>query len=243
MRPAPTSSDRDQRQTSSSLPQGGQLVPEFSSYSHGSSNSRPRVAQDHTDIFSLISDKSEFLRIDAKRAERQYLLWRFQQDWKFQFLSGQVPEHDQHLGWLSNKDLGALYRRFNFEVELYRKLEDGFEDEVFVESRVVLQDEVPVELPLHLLKTYPPFALNPSKMMAKRQNTAHAEAKADVEVMYAQLATYVETGKKLQAMRGRLVDAGKAVKEAQGPVQSNTSDEEILIHSMRFPTSDITRLI
>ena len=87
------------------------------------------------------------------------------------------------------------------------------------------------ETPVVHIKTQSSFTSKPSKMMAKRQNAVHAEEKADVEVMYAQIATYVDTGKKLQALRERLADGGRAVKEAQGPVHNNISDEEIIIRS------------
>lgn len=79
--------------------------------------------------------------------------------------------------------------------------------------------------------------------MAKLRNAAHAEEKADVEVLCAQVARMSETNKKLQALQGRLVDGGSTTREALGPVHSNTRDDQIMMRSKQDATTCASKLI
>ena len=67
--------------------------------------------------------------------------------------------------------------------------------------------------------------------MAKLRNAAHAEQKAEVEVLHAQAARMSETSKKLTAFRSRLIDGGQTVREALAPINNNTREDQIIMRS------------
>lgn len=68
--------------------------------------------------------------------------------------------------------------------------------------------------------------------MAKARNAAHAEEKAEVEVLFADTVKYSELGKRLKALQASLEGGGRTVKDAIGPVHNNTREHQIMIHSM-----------
>ena len=72
-------------------------------------------------------------------------------------------------------------------------------------------------------------------MMAKARNAAHAEEKAEVEVLSADAIKYGELAKKLRALQASLEGGGRTVRDAIGPVHSNTREHQIMIHSMVTP--------
>lgn len=68
--------------------------------------------------------------------------------------------------------------------------------------------------------------------MAKMRNAAHAEEKAEVEVLLADALRFSEMAKKLKALHVGLEGGGRTVRDAIGPVHSNTREHQIMIHSM-----------
>ena len=77
--------------------------------------------------------------------------------------------------------------------------------------------------------------------MAKARNAAHAEEKAEVEVLFAEAVKSGELAKKLRALQASLEGGGRTVRDAIGPVHSNTREHQIMIQSMlgsytKFPS-------
>ena len=75
--------------------------------------------------------------------------------------------------------------------------------------------------------------------MTKARNAAHAEEKAEVEVLSADAIKYGELAKKLRALQASLEGGGRTVRDAIGPVHSNTRDHQIMIHSMEISVLNI----
>ena len=71
-------------------------------------------------------------------------------------------------------------------------------------------------------------------MAIAARNTAHAEERAEVEVLSAQAEGHRRISRNLQAIQGRLNSEGQAVREALGPVHSNTRQHQTLINSRPF---------
>ena len=67
--------------------------------------------------------------------------------------------------------------------------------------------------------------------MAKARNAAHAEEKAEVEVLSAEAVKSGELAKKLRALQASLEGGGRTVRDAIGPVHSNTREHQIMIQS------------
>lgn len=63
--------------------------------------------------------------------------------------------------------------------------------------------------------------------MVAPRNTAYAEESAEVEVLYANLEKLNRLTKKIQGSLVRLETSGKVVKEAIGPIYSNTQSLQI----------------
>lgn len=63
--------------------------------------------------------------------------------------------------------------------------------------------------------------------MVAPRNTAYAEESAEVEVLYANLEKLNRLTKKIQGSMVRLETGGKVVKEAIGPIYSNTQSLQI----------------
>jgi exocyst complex protein 7 len=63
--------------------------------------------------------------------------------------------------------------------------------------------------------------------MVAPRNTAYAEESAEVEVLYANLEKLNRLTKKIQGSMVRLETSGKVVKEAIGPIYSNTQSLQI----------------
>jgi len=78
--------------------------------------------------------------------------------------------------------------------------------------------------------------------MAKARNAAHAEEKAEVEVLFADATKYSDLGKRLKALQARLEGGGRTVRDAIGPVHNNTREHQIMIHSMLASLLGISRL-
>lgn len=72
--------------------------------------------------------------------------------------------------------------------------------------------------------------------MVAPRNTAYAEESAEVEVLYANLDKLNRLTKKIQGSLVRLETGGKVVKEAIGPIYSNTQ-------SLQITNSNIDRVI
>ena len=71
--------------------------------------------------------------------------------------------------------------------------------------------------------------------MAQARNAVHAEEKAEVEVLSAEAIKFGELAKKLRALQANLEGGGRTVRDAIGPVHSNTRDHQIMIQSMPAP--------
>ena len=67
--------------------------------------------------------------------------------------------------------------------------------------------------------------------MAKVRNAAHAEEKAEVEVLFAEAVKSGELAKKLKALQASLEGGGRTVRDAIGPVHSNTREHQTMIQS------------
>ena len=67
--------------------------------------------------------------------------------------------------------------------------------------------------------------------MATLRNLAHAEEKAEVEVLSAQAVKHNDLAKRLKALQVDLETGGRNVRDALGPVHSNTRDHQVLIRS------------
>ncbi|KAJ6125679.1 hypothetical protein N7523_003299 [Penicillium sp. IBT 18751x] len=63
--------------------------------------------------------------------------------------------------------------------------------------------------------------------MVAPRNTAYAEESAEVEVLYANLTKLNQLTRKIQGSLGRLETSGQVVKEAIGPIYSNTQSLQI----------------
>ena len=63
------------------------------------------------------------------------------------------------------------------------------------------------------------------------RNDAHAEEKAEVEVLSADALRYGELAKKLRVLQASLEGGGRTVRDAIGPVHSNTREHQIMIQS------------
>jgi exocyst complex component 7 len=63
--------------------------------------------------------------------------------------------------------------------------------------------------------------------MAASRNAVHAEESAEVEVLYANLDKLKTLTKKIQGSMSRLETNGKIVKDAIGPIYSNTQTLQI----------------
>ena len=71
---------------------------------------------------------------------------------------------------------------------------------------------------------------------------AHAEESAEVEVLYANLEKLKSLTKKIQASMARLDSNGKVVKEAIGPIYSNTQALQITNSNVDKVNEAIDRL-
>jgi exocyst complex component 7 len=72
--------------------------------------------------------------------------------------------------------------------------------------------------------------------MVGTKNTTYAEESAEVEVLYANLDKLKVLTKKIQGSLDRLETSGKVVKDAIGPIYSNTQ-------SLQITNSNIDRVI
>lgn len=63
--------------------------------------------------------------------------------------------------------------------------------------------------------------------MVAPRNTAYAEESAEVEVLYANLTKLNQLTRKIQGSLVRLETSGQVVKEAIGPIYSNTQSLQI----------------
>ncbi|KAK3176500.1 hypothetical protein OEA41_007823 [Lepraria neglecta] len=79
--------------------------------------------------------------------------------------------------------------------------------------------------------------------MAKARNTAHAEEKAEVEVLSADAIKYGELAKKLRALQASLEGGGRTVRDAIGPVHSNTREHQIMIHNIDRLDAHIDKML
>lgn len=68
--------------------------------------------------------------------------------------------------------------------------------------------------------------------MSKARNAAHAEEKAEVEVLFADATKYSDLGKRLKVLQASLEGGGRTVRDAIGPVHNNTREHQVMIHSM-----------
>ena len=75
------------------------------------------------------------------------------------------------------------------------------------------------------------------EMASKARNAAYAEEKAEVEVLFAQADNHKNLGRRLLALRSRVEGEARTVREALGPVSSNTQVHQTVIHSMSISTS------
>jgi exocyst complex protein 7 len=74
------------------------------------------------------------------------------------------------------------------------------------------------------------------------RNTAYAEESAEVEVLYANLEKLNRLTKKIQGSMVRLETGGKVVKEAIGPIYSNTQSLQITNSNIDKVNDAIDRL-
>jgi exocyst complex protein 7 len=78
--------------------------------------------------------------------------------------------------------------------------------------------------------------------MVGPRNTAYAEESAEVEVLYANLEKLNRLTKKIQGSMVRLETGGKVVKEAIGPIYSNTQSLQITNSNIDKVNDAIDRL-
>lgn len=78
--------------------------------------------------------------------------------------------------------------------------------------------------------------------MVAPRNTAYAEESAEVEVLYANLEKLNRLTKKIQGSMVRLETGGKVVKEAIGPIYSNTQSLQITNSNIDKVNDAIDRL-
>lgn len=78
--------------------------------------------------------------------------------------------------------------------------------------------------------------------MVAPRNTAYAEESAEVEVLYANLEKLNRLTKKIQGSMVRLETSGKVVKEAIGPIYSNTQSLQITNSNIDKVNDAIDRL-
>lgn len=74
------------------------------------------------------------------------------------------------------------------------------------------------------------------------RNAAHAEEKAEVEVLSADAVKYGELAKKLRALHASLEGGGRTVRDAIGPVHNNTREHQVMIHSV-YPVTCIYAML
>lgn len=80
-------------------------------------------------------------------------------------------------------------------------------------------------------RSFKPIDIGEESEMAKARNAIHAEEKAEVEVMFARVTEHLRIGKNLKALQISLEGGGRTVKDAIGPVYSNTREHQIMIKS------------
>lgn len=78
--------------------------------------------------------------------------------------------------------------------------------------------------------------------MVAPRNTAYAEESAEVEVLYANLEKLNRLTKKIQGSMVRLETGGQVVKEAIGPIYSNTQSLQITNSNIDKVNDAIDRL-
>ena len=78
--------------------------------------------------------------------------------------------------------------------------------------------------------------------MVGAKNTAYAEESAEVEVLYANLEKLNRLTKRIQGSLVRLESSGKVVKEAIGPIYSNTQSLQITNSNIDKVNDAIERL-
>jgi exocyst complex protein 7 len=78
--------------------------------------------------------------------------------------------------------------------------------------------------------------------MAPPRNTVYAEESAEVEVLYANLEKLNILTKKIQGSMARLETGGKVVKDAIGPIYSNTQSLQITNSNIDQVNEAIDRL-
>jgi exocyst complex protein 7 len=78
--------------------------------------------------------------------------------------------------------------------------------------------------------------------MVAPRNPAYAEESAEVEVLYANLEKLKLLTKKIQGSLGRLETSGKVVKDAIGPIYSNTQSLQITNNNIDRVNDAIDRL-
>lgn len=68
--------------------------------------------------------------------------------------------------------------------------------------------------------------------MVQIRNAAFAEESAEVEVLFAEAAKFDNISKRIKASLARLENGAQIVKDAMGPVNSNTQDLQTMNGSM-----------
>lgn len=68
--------------------------------------------------------------------------------------------------------------------------------------------------------------------MVQTRNAAFAEESAEVEVLFAEAAKFGNISKRIKASLGRLDSGAQIIKDAMGPVYSNTQDLQTTNGSM-----------
>lgn len=68
--------------------------------------------------------------------------------------------------------------------------------------------------------------------MVQARNAAFAEESAEVEVLFAEAAKFGNISKRIKASLARLDSGAQIIKDAMGPVNSNTQDLQIMNGSM-----------
>ena len=68
--------------------------------------------------------------------------------------------------------------------------------------------------------------------MIQARNAAFAEESAEVEVLFAEAAKFDNISKRIKTSLNRLESGAKVVKDAMGPVYSNTQDLQTMNGSM-----------
>lgn len=68
--------------------------------------------------------------------------------------------------------------------------------------------------------------------MVQARNVAFAEESAEVEVLFAEATKFGSISKRIKASLERLDSGAQVVKDAMGPVYSNTQDLQVMNGSM-----------